>query len=95
MAETGLGSVKRFGTRYGRTVKHKLAKIEAGLRGKHKCPYCAKQKVKRVAMGIWNCQKCSTTFTARAYEIGEKISIAERAAELAAAQPAPASEKQE
>ena len=64
-----LGSVKRFGARYGRRVKHRLAKIESVQRGKHKCPYCHAQKVKRVAAGIWNCKKCGAKFTGKAYSI--------------------------
>ena len=35
-----LGSTKRFGARYGRKPKKKLAKIEEELRKKQKCPYC-------------------------------------------------------
>ena len=68
-----LGSVKRFGARYGRRLKHRLAKIEAVLRGKHECPYCKSQKVKRVAVGIWQCRKCSSKFTGKAYSIKKEI----------------------
>jgi large subunit ribosomal protein L37Ae len=64
-----LGSVKRFGPRYGRTVKHKLAKIEAVQKGKHKCPYCHAMKAKRLSTGIWHCIKCGAKFTGRAYSL--------------------------
>lgn len=75
MAEKqGLGSVKRFGVRYGRTPKYKLALIERELRKKHKCPYCRKLKVKRVSYGIWNCLGCNAKFTGKAYSLlTEKI----------------------
>jgi len=62
-----LGSVKRFGARYGRRVKHKLAAIEATLRSKHTCPYCKAPKVKRISVGIWECKKCGSKFTGKAY----------------------------
>ncbi len=69
-----LGSVKRFGSRYGRTVKHKLAKIEAILKGKHKCPYCHAEKVKRISLGIWLCKKCNAKFTGKAYSLSKPVS---------------------
>ena len=69
MATRKVGSAGRFGARYGRRVKHQLAKIESVQRAKHKCPYCKAQKVKRVAAGIWNCQKCGAKFTGKAYSI--------------------------
>jgi len=64
-----LGSVKRFGARYGRRVKHKLAAIEAVQKGKHTCPYCRAEKVKQVAVGIWHCKRCNSKFTGRAYTL--------------------------
>ncbi len=69
----GLGSAKRFGTRYGATLKLKLAKIEKEQRKKHECPYCGKPKVSRVSYGIWHCGKCSATFTGAAYTIARKV----------------------
>ena len=66
-----LGSAKRFGARYGRTLKHKFAKIEALHRKKYKCPYCSYTNVKRVAAGIWHCRKCDAKFANKAYTISE------------------------
>jgi len=76
----GLGSIKRFGTRYGRTTKHKFALIEREQKKKQKCPYCSKLKVKRISVGIWHCRSCDAKFTGRAYsltKIKEKIEEAE------------------
>ena len=69
----GLSSVKRFGARYGRKLKLKFSKIETEQRKLHKCPYCNKIAVKRVAVGIWNCRKCNAKFTGKAYSISKKI----------------------
>lgn len=77
--EEKLGSVKRFGARYGRKPKLKFSKIEAEQRKLHKCPYCSKVAVKRIAAGIWNCRKCSAKFTGRAYSISKKITAKEAA----------------
>ncbi len=68
-----LGSAKRLGARYGKTVKERLAKVEKELRKKHKCPYCNKDKVKRVASGIWLCRGCHAKFTGKAYSPTERI----------------------
>ena len=72
MAKKKLGSVKRFGPRYGTTVKIRLAKVEHEQKKLHKCPYCNAKKVKRVALGIWQCKKCKAKFTGKAYTISSK-----------------------
>ena len=71
------GSVKKFGPRYGRTLKEKFGKIEKEQRKKHKCPYCSAIKVKRVSMGIWQCRRCKAKFTGKAYSITRKITFKE------------------
>ena len=71
--EENLGSVKRFGARYGRKLKVKFSKIETEQRKLHKCPYCSKTAVKRIAVGIWGCKKCNAKFTGKAYSITKKI----------------------
>ena len=84
MAEQkGLGPVKRYGTRYGRTLKYKLAQIEIAQKNKQTCPTCLKQKVRRIAMGIYRCDKCNVSFAAGAYSVGKKVSLAEAAAMIA------------
>jgi len=67
-----LGPAKRFGARYGRTVKRRLAKVEREQKKKHKCPYCSKLSVKRVFAGVWYCKSCGSKFTSRAYTITKK-----------------------
>ncbi|MBT4110443.1 50S ribosomal protein L37ae [Candidatus Woesearchaeota archaeon] len=60
---------KRFGARYGRKPRKKLTKVESQYKGKQKCPYCNKEGIKRVAIGIWQCRKCEVKFAGRAYTI--------------------------
>jgi large subunit ribosomal protein L37Ae len=72
MSDEKLTSVKRFGTRYGRTLKLKYGQIETEQRKKHKCPYCSNPAVKRIAAGIWECKKCKIKFTGKAYTIAKK-----------------------
>jgi large subunit ribosomal protein L37Ae len=80
VVSTKLGSVKRFGSRYGRTTRHKVAKIENMQRSKHLCPYCRKTKAKRLSVGIWQCQSCNSKFTSKAYSVeivkkAKKVSV--------------------
>lgn len=64
-----LGTTKRFGTRYGRSNKLAVARIEAQYRTTQKCPYCLYTTAKRLSRGIWGCSKCGSKFTAKAYSI--------------------------
>jgi large subunit ribosomal protein L37Ae len=72
MAKKKFKSVKRFGARYGTTIKLRLGKVEAEQRRLHKCPYCNSIKVKRVFLGVWQCRKCEAKFTGRAYTVAQK-----------------------
>jgi large subunit ribosomal protein L37Ae len=69
MLKTTTGSAKRYGTRYGRANREKAGSIEKEQRRFHACPFCNHVKVKRVALGIWQCRKCNAKFAGRAYTI--------------------------
>ena len=73
-----LKSTKRFSARYGPRSKIKLDKIERVQRSYQKCPYCSYSKVKRLSLGVWQCYKCDTKFTGRAYDV-KKFEIVEEA----------------
>lgn len=64
-------STKRFGARYGDTLRKKLAEVEKQQKKTYKCPYCSYEKVKREAAGIWKCSKCNARFTSRSYTIAK------------------------
>jgi len=68
----GEGSVKRLGARYGRKVRARLAQVEIERKKKSKCPYCAYAKVKRIASGIYVCNKCKSKFTGQAYSVAKE-----------------------
>ncbi|MBU1204176.1 MAG: 50S ribosomal protein L37ae [Nanoarchaeota archaeon] len=67
MATKKIGSAGRFGPRYGRTIRQKVANIEKKQKIWHKCPYCNKKRVKRISIGIWGCRSCNAKFTGKAY----------------------------
>lgn len=71
--KSGLKSAKRFGTRYGPSKKLKLALIETEQRKLQLCPACGKHKAKWKSVGIFECKKCSTKFTGKAYAVAKVI----------------------
>lgn len=79
MAKKLRSTAARFGARYGRTVRKRLADIEVLQRAVYKCPYCSYKKVKRLAAGIWHCRKCDVKFTSKAYTVTKvpEIKLAE------------------
>jgi large subunit ribosomal protein L37Ae len=74
-AKKKIGSAGRFGARYGLKIRKKVKAIEQIQRGKHKCPFCLKLAVKRIASGIWFCTHCNSKFAGKAYEPGIKRAI--------------------
>ncbi len=70
-------AVRRYGVRYGRRNRDKVAKLEVEQRKKHPCPNCNYPAVSRVSLGIWECRKCHTKFTSRAYTVGKTATVAE------------------
>lgn len=67
MATKKVGSVGRFGPRYGTRTKSIAREIEKLQKKAHECPYCERNAVKRVAAGIWHCNKCGKKFAGGAY----------------------------
>jgi ribosomal protein L37AE/L43A len=53
----------------------KLALIESEQRKKHECPTCGKPKVKWQSVGIWECEKCKTKFTSKAYSVRTALAL--------------------
>lgn len=80
--EAGLGSVKRFGVRYGRTTKYNFAKIENEQKKPQKCPYCKKLKAKRVFAGVYKCSKCNAKFTGKAYFLEQVVNVSKEEEEI-------------
>jgi len=56
----------RFGARYGRRVRVKIADIESNQRKKQICIFC-KGTAKRLSKGIWQCKKCNKKFAGHTY----------------------------
>jgi len=61
------GSAGRFGARYGRVARRRVAEIEGEMHADHECPDCGAERVERSGTGIWECDACGHTFTGGAY----------------------------
>lgn len=61
------GSAGRFGARYGRVSRRRVAEIERDTNADHECPDCGEKRVSREGTGVWSCSKCGHTFTGGTY----------------------------
>ena len=67
MTKSEVRHTRRFGARYGVSVKARVEEVEVKQRKKHVCPKCGFQKVKRVSTGIFSCTKCRHKYAGGAY----------------------------
>jgi len=61
----------RFGARYGRKIRVKIAEIESSQRKKQQCIFC-NGVAKRLSKGIWKCKKCDKKFAHHTYMLPKK-----------------------
>ena len=69
MATKKVGSTGRFGARYGKRLRQKMLNVEKEQKKPQLCPYCHRSKAKRLSAGIWQCKKCDSKFTGKAYKV--------------------------
>ncbi len=60
-------SAGRFGVRYGRNIRKRVADIEEKMHQNHRCVQCGFPSVRRIGTGIWKCTKCGYTFAGGTY----------------------------
>jgi large subunit ribosomal protein L37Ae len=60
-------SAGRYGPRYGRKIRKRIADVESAMNQAHKCPSCGRKAVSRKGTGIWTCAKCAVTFAGGTY----------------------------
>lgn len=61
---------KRFGARYGATVRKRWNAVMVQKTRVYECPNCRHKRVKWVSVGVWRCRKCGFTFAGKAWEPG-------------------------
>ncbi len=62
----------RFGAGYGSRVRKRLNAIEEKQRTRQPSPFHPKSQAKRIAAGIWKCQKTGKVFAGPAYHLKSK-----------------------
>lgn len=62
-----VGSVGRFGPRYGVRIRRRILEVEVDQRKRHQCPRCSAYSVKRRSTGVWACRRCGLVFAGGAY----------------------------
>lgn len=63
------GIVGKYGTRYGASLRKQIKKIEISQHAHYLCTFCGKEKIKRKAIGIWECQRCFRTIAGGAWNL--------------------------
>ena len=61
------GSAGRFGARYGRVARKRVAEIESDMHEDHVCPDCGSEAVDRQGTGIWQCERCGYKYAGGTY----------------------------
>uniref|UniRef100_A0A8C0XEG8 60S ribosomal protein L37a n=1 Tax=Castor canadensis TaxID=51338 RepID=A0A8C0XEG8_CASCN len=56
-----VGTVSKYGTRYGASLQKMEKKIEISQHTNYTCSFCGKIKMRRQAVGIWHCGSCMKT----------------------------------
>jgi len=62
-----VGSVGRFGPRYGVRIRRRILEVEVEQRKRHQCPRCSAYSVRRKGTGVWACRRCGLVFAGGAY----------------------------
>lgn len=73
-----VGITGKYGTRYGATLRKLLRKIEVSQHASYNCSFCGKDRVKRVATGIWKCSACGKTQAGGAYSLTTPSAVTAR-----------------
>ena len=73
-----VGPVGKYGTRYGSSIRKHIKKIEISQHSTYECNFCGKEKVKRVAVGIWSCKGCNRFRTGGAWTLCTQAAITAR-----------------
>ncbi|KAK4452280.1 60S ribosomal protein L43 [Podospora aff. communis PSN243] len=74
-----VGIAGKYGVRYGASLRKQMRRLETPQHARYTCTFCCKTSVKRVATGIWKCNRCNKTMTGGAYLLSTPTATAVRA----------------
>lgn len=64
-----VGITRKYGTRYGAALRKIVKKFEVSQHARYVCPFCGRNAIKRLAVGIWKCRGCKKSIAGGAYEL--------------------------
>lgn len=64
-----VGITRKYGTRYGASLRKIIKKFEVAQHARYLCPFCGKVAVRRRAIGIWSCKACHKVIAGGAWEL--------------------------
>jgi large subunit ribosomal protein L37Ae len=67
-----IGAAGQFGAGYGRNIRSRFNTIEKLQRQKQPSPFHPRGKAKRIAAGIWKCDRTGKVFAGPAYYLEVK-----------------------
>jgi len=70
-----VGITGKYGTRYGAKLRKQAKAIEMLRRTKFISPFCGKQSMRRVAVGIWKCKTTNRKIAGGAWELNTTAAI--------------------
>lgn len=75
-----VGVTGKYGTRYGASLRKQVKKMEIAQHARYTCPFCGKNSVKRVAVGIWKCQAktCAKIIAGGAWSVNTQAATSVR-----------------
>ena len=75
---TKVGVTGKYGTRYGSSIRKQIKKIEIMQHKKYNCNFCGKDSIKRIAIGIWECNKCNKSIAGGAWSLHTQAALTVR-----------------
>eukprot|EP01067_Filipodium_phascolosomae_P009088 Filipodium_phascolosomae@DN8011_c0_g1_i1.p1 len=73
-----VGIVGKYGTRYGASLRKQAKKFEISKRVAYSCTFCGRDRVKRIAVGIWKCKKCQRVYSGGAWQMSTAAAVTVR-----------------
>ena len=70
-----VGITGKYGTRYGAKLRKQVKSIEILQRSKYTCPFCGKNAMRRIAVGIWSCKGCRRSVAGGAWEFSTTAAV--------------------
>lgn len=77
-----VGITRKYGTRYGASLRKIIKKFEVQQHAVYLCPFCGKNSVRRLAVGIWSCKSCHKTVAGGAWELATAQALAAKSTML-------------